>query len=668
MTESHAFSKKLIFKSIGQSFLRLNPFFLIHNPVMFITELGAVLTTYEAFITPPELFLFTINISIWLWFTVLFANFSETIAENHNHSQANFLKKSRQELIATKIEDGKIIPNVPASALRKDDIVLVRIGELVPGDGQIIEGIASIDESSITGESEPVIRAAGGDNSSVTAGTKILSNELKIQISANPGESYLDQMIGLIEKATRKKTHNEIALTILLSGITFIFLIGIIALKILGLYLQINISTTYLISFLICLIPTTIAGLLNAVGVAGINRLVKQKVLAMNRQSIEAAGDIDIIMLDKTGTITTGNRRAYEFIPDEGVSMEELARIIYISSILDTTNEGRSINEYLQNNFKEIIKETFPNLNYFPFKAETLMSGSDYQNESYRKGARDAILKFTKAQLSPFLADKIQKISEQAGTALLVATTGKIFGVIFLKDTIKPGLDKYFELFNKLGQKTVMVTGDNKVTAATIAKEVNVQDFIAEAKPQDKLNYLLKKQQEGFLVAMTGDGVNDAPALAHANLGVAMNSGTQAAKEAANMIDLDSNPTKLLQIIELGKEMLMTRGALTTFSTANDIAKYFVIIPAMLTQYFPFFSKLNLMQLSSPQNAILSAVIFNAIIIILLIPLAFKGVKLKVKKPLALLKRNLIIYGAGGVVFPFIGIKMIDMLVAFITG
>ncbi len=668
MIESHAFSKKLILKSIWQSVLRLNPLFLIHNPVMFITELGALLTTFEIFIAPPEALIFTLNISIWLWFTVLFANFSEAIAENHSQHQAEYLKRSRQELVATKIENGKIIPHVPASLLKKNDIVLVRMGEIVPGDGQIIEGIASIDESSITGESEPVIRAAGSDNSSVTAGTKILSNEIKVQLSANPGESYLDQMIALIEKATHKKTHNEIALTILLSGITFIFLIGIIALKVLGFYLNINISTTYLISFLICLIPTTIAGLLNAVGVAGINRLVKQKVLAMNRQSIEAAGDIDIIMLDKTGTITTGNRRAVDFIPDEGVSPQELARVIYISSGPDTTTEGRSIVEYLNINFPNVVKEPLAELNYIPFKAETLMSGADLKNESYRKGAKSAILKFSSAKISAFLEEKVQAISEQGGTALLVASSSKIYGVIFLKDIIKPGLDKYFDLFHKLGQKTVMVTGDNKVTAATIAKEVHVGDFIAEAKPQDKLNFLLKKQKEGFLVAMTGDGVNDAPALAQADLGVAMNSGTQPAKEAANMIDLDSNPTKLLLIIELGKEMLMTRGALTTFSTANDIAKYFVIIPAMLTQYFPFFNKLNLMQLSNPHNAILSAVIFNAIIIILLIPLAFNGVKLKVKNPLSLLKRNLLIYGLGGVILPFIGIKVIDMLISVIMG
>lgn len=633
---------------------------------MLITEIGALMTTWELLICSPDLFYFTLNICIWLWFTVLFANFSETIAENHNHKQADFLKKSRQELFANKIENEELIPNFKASLLKKNDLVIVHAGEIIPADGQIIEGIASIDESSITGESAYVIRAAGTDNSSVTAGTKVLSNMIKVQISANPGESYLDQMIGMIEKATRKKTHNEIALTILLSGLTFTFLIGVIALKVLGGYFHTNISTTYLISFLICLIPTTIAGLLNAVGIAGINRLVKRKVLALNRQSIEAAGDIDVIMLDKTGTITTGNRRAYDLIPEKDVLEEEMARVVYISSYEDITNEGRSIIDYLQKKYPGVLKP-LKEFHYIPFQAETLMSGTDYENISYRKGAKTSIMAFTKAKISSFLLDVIQKISEAGGTPLLVASTEKIFGVIYLKDTIKPGLDKYFDIFQKLGQKTVMVTGDNKITAASIAKEVNIQDFISDAKPQDKLNYLLKKQNEGYSVAMTGDGVNDAPALAQANLGLAMNSGTQAAKEAANMIDLDSNPTKLLEIIELGKEMLMTRGALTTFSIANDIAKYFVIIPAMLTQYFPAFAKFNLMALSSPQNAILSAVIFNAIIIILLIPLAFEGVKLKVKKSSSLLKRNLLIYGIGGVIFPFLGIKLIDILVSYIT-
>lgn len=522
--------------------------------------------------------------------------------------------------------------------------------------------MAAIDESAVTGESEPVIRASGTDQNSVMAGTKVLSDEIQIRVSSNIGESFLDRMIQLIEGAKRKKTHNEIALTILLSGLSFIFLLMIITLEVYGFYYKLQISIAMQIALLICLIPTTIAGLLSAIGIAGINRLMQKNVLAMSGQAVEAAGDIDTILFDKTGTITLGNRRAYDLISAEDVSHEEFVKACLYTSLLDETSEGRSIVEFIEKKYPDLAKTSPHHMKFIPFSAETRMSGVDVDHEKYRKGAKDSIEKYLKMSLPKDLEKHVRMIAEKGGTPLIVCSHNKILGVIFLKDIVKVGLAEQFDRFRKMGIKTIMLTGDNKITAATIAKEVGVDDFLAEVTPESKLQYLLGLQKTGQLVAMTGDGINDAPALAHADVGVAMCAGTQAAKEAANMVDLDSHPTKLFEIIEIGKQMLMTRGALTAFSIANDVAKYFAILPAMLIPYFPFFQKLNIMHLSTPQSAVLSAVIFNALIIIVLIPLAFRGVKLIPKSAKHILNRNLLIYGIGGVILPFAGIKLIDMI------
>jgi K+-transporting ATPase ATPase B chain len=657
------FSKKLILKALLQSFKKLNPLALLHNPVIFITEIGALITTVEWIFLSAEHPTFYSQVSIWLWLTVLFANFAESVAEARNQAQAESLRRGRVETTANLQQKNGSYQTVSWKELKKGDVVRVTAGETIPGDGEIIEGMASIDESSVTGESAPVIRAAGTDHSSVTAGTKLLSDQILVKISSEPGHSFLDRMIDLIESAKRKKSPNEIALTILLSGLTFVFLVVVVAMEIFGKYFHIDFSVTMLVALLICLIPTTIAGLLSAIGIAGINRLMKKHVLAMSGQAVEAAGDIDLILIDKTGTITIGHRRASDVTLSPKVSPQEFARAAYLTSLHDQTDEGRSIIEYLKERYAEHLPKEPSNLQFIPFTAQTRMSGADLGNEKFRKGAIDAVEKFVGHSLPHEVATAAKHYSEQGGTPLIVSDNQRVLGVILLKDIVKPGLAQLFARFRSMGIKTVMMTGDNPITAATIAKEAGVDDFLAEVSPEQKLETVQRMQREGHLVAMTGDGVNDAPALAHADVGVAMNSGTQAAKEAGNMIDLDSHPAKLFEIIEIGKQMLMTRGALTTFSVANDVAKYFAIIPAILMPFFPSIRALNLMDLATPQSAVLSAVIFNALIIPALIPLAFKGVKMIPQRALVILRRNLIIYGIGGILLPFVGIKLIDLII-----
>jgi len=660
---TNLFSKKILLHAFGASLKKLNPFELLHNPVIFITQIGALITTFEWLFLIHGPSPFYAQISIWLWLTVLFANFAESVAEVRNQAQAESLRHGRVETSAhLKQEDGSY-KTVSLEALKKGDIVRVRKGEIIPSDGEVIDGMASVDESSVTGESEPVIRAAGTDHSSVTGGTKVLSDEILVKISSELGNSFLDRMINLIESAKRRKSPNEVALTILLSGLTFVFLVVVVAMQVFGKYFQIDFSVTMLVALLICLIPTTIAGLLSAIGIAGINRLMKRHVLAMSGQAVEAAGDIDVILIDKTGTITVGHRHARALSCDPKVDMETLVRAAYLSSLHDQTDEGRSIIEYLENEYKDYVPEELPHMEVIPFTAQTRMSGVDIAHEKIRKGSLSAIEKFVGHPLSDTLKEIAKGYAEEGGTPLALADNKKILGVILLKDVVKHGLSDLFVRFRAMGIRTVMMTGDNPITAKTIAKEAGIADFLADVSPEEKLATVKKMQEEGHLVAMTGDGVNDAPALAHANLGLAMNSGTQAAKEAGNMIDLDSHPTKLFEIIEIGRQMLMTRGALTTFSVANDVAKYFAIIPAILMPFFPSIRALNLMALKTPKSAVLSAVIFNALIIPVLIPLAFRGVKMIPKRALLILRRNLLIYGLGGVILPFIGIKGIDLII-----
>lgn len=655
------FSKQLLLKAFAKSLKKLNPYELLHNPVMFITEIGAIITTFEWIAFTRHHPAFYAQVSIWLWMTVLFANFAESIAEMRNQAQAESLRHSRVDTTANLQQPDGSFKVVSWKTLKKNDLVQISEGETVPGDGEVIEGMASVDESAVTGESEPVIRAAGTDHSSVTAGTKLLSDQILVRISSEPGNSFLDRMIDLIENAKRKKSANEIALTILLSGLTFIFLVVIIAMEIFGKYFDIDFSVTVLVALLICLIPTTIAGLLSAIGIAGINRLMKKHVLAMSGGAVEAAGDVDLILIDKTGTITVGHRRASAATLAPGVTMDELARAAYFASLQDLTDEGRSIVDFFKEHHASSLPQNVPELTFIPFTAQTRMSGVDIGQEQIRKGATDAIEKFVGAKLPYEMASAVKAYSEQGGTPLILCNQHKLLGVLLLKDVVKPNLSDLFNRFRSMGIKTTMITGDNPVTAATIAKEAGVDDFLAQVSPEQKLEVVRKMQGKGLMVAMTGDGINDAPALAQADVGVAMNSGTQAAKEAGNMIDLDSNPSKLFEIIEIGKQMLMTRGALTTFSVANDLAKYFAIVPAILMPYFPAVRELNLMNLRTPESAVLSAVIFNALTIPALIPLAFRGVKMIPDKALIILRRNLAIYGLGGVTLPFIGIKLIDL-------
>ncbi len=661
------FDPAIIVPAIGASFKKLNPVHMVGNPVMFVTEVGALITTVLLFTGGQGASVgFLLQITLWLWFTVIFANFAEAMAEGRGKAQAETLRKAKTETKANRFRDDGTIEEVPSNKLRKGDVVVVKAGEFIPGDGEIIEGAATVDESAITGESAPVVREAGGDRSAVTGGTRVLSDVIKVRITANPGETFLDRMIGLVEGAKRQKTPNEIALTILLSALTIIFLIVLMSMKAFGIYQNVDFSITVLVALLVCLIPTTIGGLLSAIGIAGIDRLVQKNVLAMSGRAVEAAGDVDVLLLDKTGTITLGNRQATEFIPAPGVTKEAMAEAAQLSSLADETPEGRSIVVLAKEKYGLRGRELheLPHAVFVPFTAQTRMSGVDINGTKYRKGAADQVKAFAGGNLPAAVQSDVDKIAGLGGTPLVVASNEKVLGTIYLKDIVKGGLADRFERFRAMGIRTIMITGDNPRTAAAIAKEAGVDDFLAEATPEQKLSLIRREQEGGHLVAMTGDGTNDAPALAQADVGVAMNTGTQAAKEAGNMVDLDSNPTKLIEVVEIGKQLLITRGALTTFSIANDVAKYFAIIPAMLVVTFPQIAPLNVMKLASPQSAILSAVIFNAIIIILLIPLALRGVKFRPLGAARILQRNLLIYGVGGVIIPFIGIKAIDMVVA----
>ncbi|MGA2684405.1 MAG: potassium-transporting ATPase subunit KdpB [Verrucomicrobiota bacterium] len=654
---------KILWPAIGDSFIKLNPRLMVKNPVMFVTMVGAAISTVDIFRSPGQT-LFVAQIALWLWFTVLFANFAEAVAEGRGKAQAKALRATRTQTNANKISGNGKIEVVDADALRKGDVVVVRANELVPADGEIIVGAATVDESAITGESAPVIREAGGDRSAVTGGTRVLSDEIKIRVTANPGEGFLDRMISLVEGAKRQKTPNEIALTILLAALTLVFLLAVVTLKPYGMYAGTTFSNAVLIALLVCLIPTTIGGLLSAIGIAGMDRLLQRNVLAMSGRAVEAAGDVDVLLLDKTGTITLGNRQATAFMPAPGVTEQELADAAQLASLADETPEGRSVVVLAkQFGIRARTIHDMPGAQFIPFTAQTRMSGVDFEGRQIRKGSANAVRQFTGGMFSGEIEKIVEGISLSGGTPLVVATKERVLGVIHLKDIVKGGLADRFKRFRAMGIRTVMITGDNKLTAAAIAREADVDDFLAEAKPEDKLALIRKEQQGGRMIAMIGDGTNDAPALAQADVGVAMNTGTQAAKEAGNMVDLDSNPTKLLEIIEIGKQLLITRGSLTTFSIANDVAKYFAIIPAMLMVTFPVIAPLNIMKLHSPNSAILSAVIFNALIIIALIPLALRGVKFRAVGAAEILRRNLLVYGVWGIVLPFIGIKIIDVII-----
>lgn len=666
-------SKEIVNKALIDSLKKFDPRVLIKNPVIFVVEIGffltLILTINPSLFTENEADLRIFNgiISFILFITVIFANFAESIAEGRGKAQADSLKKTRKETSANLLkEDGTTI-TIDAGSLKKGDIVIVNTGELIPNDGIVIEGIASVDESAITGESAPVVKEAGGDFSSVTGGTRVVSDKIKIQISVSSGESFLDKMINLVEGAERKKTPNEIALNIVLVGLTLIFLVVIVTLFPMGLYAGVHLPLSTLIALLVCLIPTTIGGLLSAIGIAGMDRVNKFNIIAMSGKAVETCGDINTIILDKTGTITFGNRLADEFFPVKGISKDKMIEYSVISSLKDLTPEGRSIVE-LGKKFDIILNEKdYDKAEFIEFSAQTKTSGINLENgQKIRKGSGSSIKKFIQEQngiIPKDLDSIIDKISRLGGTPLVLAVDDKIYGVIYLKDTVKPGLKERFDNIRKMGIKTIMCTGDNPLTAETIAKEAGIDEFVAECTPEEKIEVIKREQAQGKLVAMTGDGTNDAPALAQADVGIAMNSGTIAAKEAANMVDLDSNPTKILEVVEIGKQLLITRGALTTFSIANDVAKYFAIIPAMFIAAIPQMEKLNIMHLSSPISAIISALIFNAIIIPLLVPIALKGVKYKPMNVQVMLLKNLGIYGVGGIIAPFIGIKLIDLIV-----
>jgi K+-transporting ATPase ATPase B chain len=665
------FDWNIVGPAIGDSFKKLNPRLMIKNPVMFVTQVGAVLTTVGIFTAPTERGFIT-QLAVWLWFTVLFANFAEAVAEGRGKAQANALRNARKDTIARRLR-GKIEEKVPAPQLQKGDLVVCETGDIIPADGDVVEGIASVDESAITGESAPVIRESGGDRSAVTGGTRVLSDRIVIRITMEKGQGFLDRMIALVEGATRQKTPNEIALTILLAALTFIFLLVCVTLKPFGIYSGAVFSVPVLIALLVCLIPTTIGGLLSAIGIAGMDRVLQRNVLAMSGKAVEAAGDVDVLLLDKTGTITLGNRMATAFLPAPNIKIERLADAAQLASLADETPEGRSIVVLAKEKYNLRGREVAePHAKFVPFTAQTRMSGVDFGDGNggvkrrIRKGAADSIMQWVVeqgGQNDKAVLRGVEEISRSGGTPLVVAEGREVLGVIHLKDIVKGGIKERFAHLRKMGIRTVMITGDNALTAAAIAAEAGVDDFMAQATPEMKLKRIRDEQAGGHLVAMTGDGTNDAPALAQADVGVCMNTGTQAAREAGNMVDLDSNPTKLLDIVEIGKQMLITRGSLTTFSIANDVAKYFAIIPAMLMATFPAIAPLNIMNLHSPTSAILSAVIFNALIIIALIPLALRGVKYTPIGALRTLQRNLLIYGFGGVIIPFIGIKAIDVII-----
>jgi len=665
--------------AIVASFRKLHPRSEWHNPVMFVVYVGSILTTLigvhatVAAGEAPAGFIFAV--SVWLWLTVLFANFAEAMAEGRAKAHADALRKSRMEVKAYKRvrpDDARSYEDVPATSLRKGDVVLVSAGEVIPADGEVIEGAASVDESAVTGESAPVIRESGGDRSAVTGGTRVLSDWIVIRVTVDPGESFLDRMIAMVEGARRQKTPNEIALNILLAGLTIIFLVVCATLLPYSLYAADSsgqgrpVSVTVLVALLVCLAPTTIGALLSAIGIAGMNRLSEANVVAMSGRAVEAAGDVDILLLDKTGTITLGNRQATEFIPAEGITVEQLADAAQLASLADETPEGRSIVVLAKRQYAlraRSIEEM--GAKFVPFSAESRMSGVDLAGRQIRKGAADAVEAFVNRRGGRFpdkVRTAVEDIARGGGTPLVVADGAGVLGVIHLKDIVKGGIRERFLELRRMGIKTVMITGDNPMTAAAIAAEAGVDDFLAQATPERKLELIRRCQEGGHLVAMTGDGTNDAPALAQADVAVAMNTGTQVAKEAGNMVDLDSNPTKLIEIVETGKRMLMTRGALTTFSIANDVAKYFAIIPAAFAATYPVLKELNIMRLASPQSAIVSAVVFNAIIIVLLIPLALRGVRYRPMPATQLLRRNLLIYGLGGLIVPFIGIKIIDLI------
>jgi K+-transporting ATPase ATPase B chain len=657
---------KIIRRALVDAVVKLDPRTMMKNPVMFVVEVGSVVTTALLF-REKQSFAFNLQITLWLWFTVLFANFAEAMAEGRGKAQADTLRKARSETVAKRLLPNGTIETVPSAKLRSGDVVMVAANELVPGDGEIIEGVASVDESAITGESAPVIREAGGDRSAVTGGTRVLSDVIKVRITSNPGETFLDRMIALVEGAERQKTPNEIALNILLAGLTIIFLLAVVTLQPFAIYSGSPQTVFVLVSLLVCLIPTTIGGLLSAIGIAGMDRLVQHNVLAMSGRAVEAAGDVNTLLLDKTGTITLGNRQAAEFIPAPGITAAEMADAAQLSSLADETPEGRSIVVLAKEQYSLRGRELASHEAVFvPFTAQTRMSGVNLDGREIRKGSVDAIVKYLNqfgTSLPREIQASVEQIARSGGTPLVVAENQRALGVIYLKDIVKGGMRERFNQLRAMGIKTVMITGDNPLTAAAIAREAGVDDFLAEATPKDKMDLIRREQADGKLVAMTGDGTNDAPALAQADVGVAMNTGTQAAKEAGNMVDLDSNPTKLIEVVAIGKQLLMTRGALTTFSIANDVAKYFAIIPAMFAGTFPVLNALNVMRLQTPQSAVLSAVIFNALIIVALIPLALRGVAYKAMSAESLLRQNLLVYGFGGLVVPFIGIKLIDMLI-----
>jgi potassium-transporting ATPase ATP-binding subunit len=670
--ELSLFDPTIVRPAIWESFKKLSPRQVVRNPVMFVVEVGALLTTLQfvrdlgAANRSAPLW-FTGLVSLWLWFTVVFANFAEAVAEGRGKAQAASLRKMRKDVEARKLIEGRE-EKVAASTLRKGDTVVVEAGQYIPGDGEVVEGIASVDESAITGESAPVIRESGGDRSAVTGGTRVLSDRIVVRITANPGESFLDRMISLVEGAARQRTPNEIALHILLVGLTAVFLFACVSLVPLALYSGVRLSTTAVVALLVCLIPTTIGGLLSAIGIAGMDRLLRKNVIALSGRAVEAAGDVDTLLLDKTGTITLGNRMATDFLPLAGVRIEDLADAAQLSSLADETPEGRSIVVLAKERYRLRGREVGQvDARFVPFSAQTRMSGVDLSGRVIRKGAVDAVARHVES-LGGTVPEEAKtlaaKIGDSGGTPLAVSEGARVLGIILLKDVVKGGIKERFDRFRSMGIRTVMITGDNPRTAAAIAREAGVDDFLAEATPEAKMRLIREEQAKGKLVAMTGDGTNDAPALAQADVGVAMNTGTQAAKEAGNMVDLDSNPTKLLEVVEVGKQLLMTRGTLTTFSIANDVAKYFAILPALFVGVYPEIAPLNVMHLASPYSAVLSAVIFNALIIIALIPLALRGVRYRPVGAAALLKRSLLIYGLGGVIVPFIGIKLVDLVVA----